>query len=150
MGRPKKLDIVKERQGTLRPSRVNNTAPAANDNIIHTPPDTLDKEAHHIWYAQSEALRQMGILSFGDQVLLEAYCRYKLQYDRITQQLESEDFIIQTNDGKTDAINPLIKLQSQIFEHLLKLSQRFGFDPLSRSSINTTPRLPNDPLGDEL
>lgn len=150
MGRPKKLDIVKERQGTLRPSRINNVAPVVKSDIILSPPPSLDKDAHGIWYAQSEALRQMGILSFGDSALLEAYCRYKLQYDKITKQLEDEDFIIQTNDGKTDVINPLIKLQSEIFGHLLKLSQRFGFDPLSRSSINTTSSLPSDPLGDEL
>jgi len=150
MGRPKKLDVVKQQQKTLRPSRINNTAPVLSNSVINSPPETLEKEAHAIWYAQSEALRQMGILSFADSVLLEAYCKYKLQYDRVTKQLEDEDFIIQTNDGKTDAINPLIRLQSEIFNHLLKLSQRFGFDPLSRSSINTTSSPNSDPLRDLL
>lgn len=150
MGRPKKLDIVKEKQKTLRPSRVNHLAPTINSHVINSPPPSLEKDAHSLWYTQSEALSQMGILSFGDSVLLEAYCKYKLQYDKITKQLEDEDFVIQTNDGKTDTINPLIRLQSEIFNHLLKLSQRFGFDPLSRSSINITSSLDNDPLKDLL
>jgi P27 family predicted phage terminase small subunit len=147
-------DKVKEQRGTLKKSRVNPGQPIARQiTTIPIPPASLPESAHRIWYDQCTNLCEMGILTAADLALVESFCVEKMKYDRATEFLETSglkkpgDMLDSTNKGNTKMVSLYIKIQDQALANMIKISSRFGFDPVSRTSIGAS-EVKNDPLSD--
>ncbi len=89
----------------------------------------------------------------ADLALVESFCVEKMKYDRATEFLETSglkkpgDMLDSTNKGNTKMVSLYIKIQDQALANMIKISSRFGFDPVSRTSIGAS-EVKNDPLSD--
>jgi len=147
----KKLPEIHIRDGTYRQDRhLPDMAKGDPVTQIPMPPPSLHKDAHAIWYSQAAALVEMRTLTSADHILLESFCNEKLKYDRATEALEYDDMIQETNNGSTQMVSLYIKIQNDCLKNMIELSKRFGFDPLSRTSIGVSKSDKKDVFKDDL
>ena len=110
----------------------------ASDNII--PPKFIENNevALEEFYRIVYELKAVGIATNVDSVLLGAYADCYSKYYESTLCMENEPLVTQyTNKGGevNDVPNPHIKIQQQYLTMMMKLSDRYGLDPASRSKI---------------
>lgn len=110
----------------------------ASDNII--PPKFIENNevALEEFYRIVDELKKVGIATNVDSVLLGAYADCYAKYYESTLCMENEPLVTQyTNKGGevNDVPNPHIKIQQQYLTMMMKLSDRYGLDPASRSKI---------------
>jgi P27 family predicted phage terminase small subunit len=139
---------VKKLNGTFRDDRyLPDYARLDTVKNIPTPPATLSKAAHEVWYIQVSAMQQMRTLTEADFVLLELFCEQKALYNKALKRLNDDDELVdETNNGATKMISQYIKIMDGAIRNMIDLSKKLGFSPLDRSSIGVTPSQPNDPL----
>jgi P27 family predicted phage terminase small subunit len=142
VGRPRKPDAVKAKQGTLRPSRVNaNPVPATVVDMIPPAPEWLDEVGQAEWIEKTRVLHKMGILERADLTLLAAYCNEWSTYILADKEMRSgvNGRIYVVKDGrkiKYAASMPWVKIAKDALEQVLKIGAEFGFSPASRSKIS--------------
>lgn len=142
VGRPKKPDAVKAKQGTLRPSRVNaNPVPATVVDMIPPAPEWLDKVGQDEWIEKTRVLHKMGMLERADLTLLAAYCNEWSIYIMADKEMRAgpNGRIYVVKDGrkiKYAASMPWVKIAKDALEQVLKIGAEFGFSPASRSKIS--------------
>ena len=110
----------------------------ASDNI--KPPKFIENNevALEEFYRIVDELTSVGIATNVDSVLLGAYADCYAKYYESTLCMEGEPLVTQyTNKGGevNDVPNPHIKIQQQYLTMMMKLSDRYGLDPASRSKI---------------
>lgn len=110
----------------------------ASDNII--PPKFIENNevALEEFYRIVDELKAVGIATNVDSVLLGAYADCYSKYYESTLCMENEPLVTQYTNKTgevNDVPNPHIKIQQQYLTMMMKLSDRYGLDPASRSKI---------------
>lgn len=108
------------------------------DNI--PPPKFIENDEIALaeFYRVVEELKKVNIATNVDSVMLGVYANCYSIYYRATLEIEEQDLITEyTNKGgaTNSVINPYIKIQQQYMASLMKISEKFGFDPSSRAKI---------------
>lgn len=101
----------------------------------------LDPVASAKWDEMVEHLAALGVLSFVDKHILTRYCVLYSQWAKCQE-------ILRTREGPTFQVfkdgqvidvrvYPEVNIAAHLFDHLLKIEDRFGLSPASRASLRT-------------
>ena len=128
---PKKLKVIK---GTFRNCRANPKEPDYPTELPEMP-DCLGETGKKEWKRMSEILLPQGLLSKIDMAALAAYCQSYGNWHDAEKQLNGENRIITTPNGR-DVPNPLIGIINKYADHMRKFLIEFGMTPASRSKVS--------------
>lgn len=90
------------------------------------------------FYRVVDELKKVNIATNVDSVMLGVYANCYSMYYRATIEIGDQGLVTEyTNKGgaTNSVVNPYIKIQKQYMDSILKLSEKFGFDPSSRAKI---------------
>lgn len=85
-----------------------------------------------------EELKKVNLVTNVDSTMLGIYADCYSKYVESTMAMSNEPLVIDyTNKGgETNSVpNPYIKIQTQYMQMLMKISEKYGLDPSSRSKI---------------
>lgn len=85
-----------------------------------------------------EELKKVNLVTNVDSTLLGIYADCYSKYVESTMAMANEPLVVEyTNKGgETNSVaNPYIKIQNQYMQMLMKISEKYGLDPSSRSKI---------------
>jgi P27 family predicted phage terminase small subunit len=147
-GRPLKPTKVKQAQGTSRKCREtkNEMLPAKIDGIP-APPDALMKneQAMKLWTDSVVELERLDMLHYVDLGVLAAYCIEMANYFNLTADCEKYGRVDKkTNRRRAEDIARLDSLKEAI-----KLTDRLGFNPASRTKISMPEKKKDNQIFDE-
>ena len=140
--------IVKEMNGTLKPSRVNSNEPVIVA-LTEAPkaPSYLPEMAKRAWRRTAATLVGMAVLTEADLVGLEAYCTLYAHWRKAERQLKGSLTI--TGTSGVIMISPYQKISRECLKEMKAWMQEFGLTPSSRSSIQVDkPAAPEDDTED--
>lgn len=128
MGRPKKNDLVKKAQGTLRKCRVNRAQMVVDGQLPQNPPPELTPDARSAWTMAVTCAKQF--LTPLDHSVLERWCRNYDLYRKLQKDVDYKGAI--DEEGKErGAFKALIKVQVV----LAKCEDQLGFNPIARQKL---------------
>lgn len=109
-----------------------------SDNIIIPKFIEHDEVAVEEYLRIVEELRKVDLVTNVDTTMLGIYADCYSKYVESTMCMANEPLVIDyTNKGgETNSVpNPYIKIQQQYIQMLMKISEKYGLDPSSRSKI---------------
>lgn len=107
-----------------------------------------DAIARGEWNRLEEELRRLGLLTVVDVTVFAAYCKWYARWRRWEDKLD--EAIKASNGASGDLViaksgyaqqSPYVSMAAKAYENMLKVADRFGFTPSSRSGLG----LPLDP-----
>lgn len=148
-GRPKIPDILKEKRGTLVPSRVNEKQPVSIDITIDDlkPPTYLNKYAKSFFINYGRQLIEMGVLKRSDLMLLESLSLQVGIYVDSMVDIKNNGITyeqINRNGGVYKQQNPSVNIANNAYKNIVTGLSKFGLTPSDRSKISI-----NIPTDDE-
>jgi P27 family predicted phage terminase small subunit len=127
-------------EGTYRPDRAN-----ANE-AFPSVPDSLDAPDHlsegaalDKWSELAPILSRNGLLTECDLDTLTLYCQTWARYVEAETRLQTEGSTTTAQSGYQQ-VSAWVTISKNTRADLLKLGDRLGLNPSSRSRINTTPQ----------
>lgn len=109
-----------------------------SDNIIIPLFIKHDEIAVEEYLRIVEELKKVDLVTNVDSTMLGIYADCYSKYVESTMAMANEPLVIDyTNKGgETNSVpNPYIKIQTQYMQMLMKISEKYGLDPSSRSKI---------------
>ena len=85
-----------------------------------------------------DELKKVNLVTNVDSTMLGIYADCYSKYVESTMAMANEPLVVEyTNKGgETNSVaNPYIKIQTQYMQMLMKISEKYGLDPSSRSKI---------------
>jgi P27 family predicted phage terminase small subunit len=140
-GRKKIPTKVKELQGTLKKSRVNeNEMQVSLVDEIPNPPEWLSDIAKNEWNKLCQELFHKKMLHAIDLRLIESYC-HSIALHIETEKLLQEKGRIQVFRNPNGSIKytqsvPHVKISNDALSRALKIATLFGITPSNRTNIN--------------
>lgn len=109
-----------------------------NDNIVIPLFIRNDDVAVEEFLRIVEELKKVNLVTNVDSTMLGIYADCYSKYVESTIAMANEPLVVEyTNKGgETNSVaNPYIKIQNQYMQMLMKISEKYGLDPSSRSKI---------------
>jgi P27 family predicted phage terminase small subunit len=139
MGRKPIPDKLKLIQGTARPDRMNEDAPALNAGLASVP-DWLSERAAEIFSQLSATLLGMGIASPDDQVALSLLASRIEEVELMTAAIEDGGRTYEQKDEQGNVrmrrAAPEVGLRNEAMRHAQSLLAEFGLTPAARSKVS--------------
>lgn len=126
----------KQRQGTLRPCRLNNCGTGVPLQRLPLPPPGLQPLGAEAWDLAGEAAIELGTLMATDLTLLEVLARSWGLSVELELEARQEGFTIAGSRGQ-QRINPLLVESRACRIETARLLASFGLSPKSRTSVDT-------------
>ena len=98
------------------------------------PMATLDDYAQRIFDYYGPMLENNGTMSRTDAFAFTMLCKKASDWLALVQNVERQKLTVM-NDKGDEKIAPLIKLEMQVFDQLVKVMREFGLTPVSRASV---------------
>jgi P27 family predicted phage terminase small subunit len=143
---PTSLRILRGNPGH-RP--LNESEPQPPADAIE-PPSYLQGVSLEKWHDVVKKLEDMSLMTNADVDTIARYCvmyeRYQKYLDQVRRGLDV--LVMREESGRVRymQITPAATMLSKLDEQMLRVEREFGFTPASRSEIQTSPKVPNDPL----
>ncbi len=135
--KPTQLKIL---QGTYRPDRANESEVFPDAPAHLTAPDHLPEGAAlDKWNELAPILSRNGLLTECDLDTLTLYCQTWARYVEAETQLHTEGSTTTAQSGYQQ-VSAWVTISKNTRADLLKLGDRLGLNPSSRSRINITPQ----------
>jgi P27 family predicted phage terminase small subunit len=102
------------------------------------------------WHEVVKKLVDMSLMTNADIDTVARYCvmyeRYHKYLDQVRRGLDV--LVMREESGRVRymQITPAATMLAKLDEQMLRVEREFGFTPASRSEIQTSPKVPNDPL----
>lgn len=137
-GRPPIPSYLKVLHGNpgKRPLNKNEPMPDISETIPD-PPVRLSHFAKKEWKNISGRLHRLGLLTEIDDRALVAYCESFAAWRKARRCVERDGMVTITKNGMA-VLNPMMKIEKQYFDQMMKLMSEFGMTPSSRSKIAVT------------
>ena len=150
-GRTPLPDVLKEAQGTLKKSRVNQAqarfgAPTSNPS----PPATLNIYGKRLWKEMLPKLLEVGLYSEGDHQAFELLCMAYGDLIQARKDLKESGTIVVTENG-TVYQHPNVGIANQAWNRCKLMLGQFGLTPAERTRVKArSPEEKNKSLADSL
>lgn len=136
-GRKPVPDVIKEAQGTLKKSRVNNSqAVFAVPEEFPKPPATMNLYGKRIWRALGPRLKEAGLYSDGDYNALELLCMAYGDMVAARKALMKSGNIVITDKG-TVYQHPNVGIANTSWKQVKDMLIQFGLTPAERTRVKT-------------
>jgi P27 family predicted phage terminase small subunit len=134
-----KATQLKILQGTYRPDRANanEASPSVPDSL--DAPSFLHGAALDKWSELAPILIRNGLLTECDLDTLTLYCQTWARYVEAETRLQTEGSTTTAQSGYQQ-VSAWVTISKNTRADLLKLGDRLGLNPSSRSRINITPQ----------
>lgn len=109
-----------------------------SDNIIIPLFIRHDEVAVEEFLRIVDELKKVNLVTNVDSTMLGIYADCYSKYVESTMAMANEPLVIDyTNKGgeTNSVVNPYIKIQNQYIQMIMKISEKYGLDPSSRSKI---------------
>jgi P27 family predicted phage terminase small subunit len=136
---------IKKLNGTFREREaVNNemNVPMLDHEAIETPAGLVNNFATTEWLKVTKILSSLEMLAETDTSLLLAYCNEMGKYFEANEHLKENGMTIITKSG--EKISPLVVISNSALQNAIKIADKFGFNPASRTKIETPVKKTND------
>lgn len=100
------------------------------------PPRYLRKAARSEWRRLAPTLEAIGLLTKADQAFFAAYCDAVANHAAVSERLDREGMTITDQFGTRK--NPLIGVQRNYAETMIRYGGRFGLSPSDRRGIKAS------------
>ena len=140
MARQRLPDAVKEKRGTLRKCRKQESIEAPAMQLVDVKvPARLKGVAKKTYEFVTRQCFAMGILAEVDIHALELYSFEYAELIRLQEQLASEGYTVDemTKNGVVTKVNPLEKVVRNKLVAVNALGSQFGWSPLSRMRLRS-------------
>lgn len=133
------MALMKDK-GYYRPSRHDSELDKieglvfVNDDYPMPPDDLIESESLYWQRAIGSFIKVNGWVAHSDLFMFKRWCKMAAFLDRLDLKCSKEDEVIMNAAGNM-VINPIYKLRESTEKNFHKVSQGFGLDPSSRSSI---------------
>jgi P27 family predicted phage terminase small subunit len=136
----KKPTELKKLEGTYRKDRAIEDEFAPNP-IRNTPiaPHFLNQWGLEEWERITPLLIDYNLLTEFDKSMLYNYCNEYGKYIECEIILRQQGRVIKTKTGYP-IVNPLESMAQRSLQNAMKIADKFGFTPASRTSISATPK----------
>lgn len=114
------------------------------------PPSYLQGVSLEKWHEVVKKLVDMSLMTNADVDTVARYCvmyeRYHKYLDQVRRGLDV--LVMREESGRVRymQITPAATMLAKLDEQMLRVEREFGFTPASRSEIQTSPKVSNDPL----
>ena len=134
-GRLPKPDVIKEAQGTLKKSRVNNSQAKFAVPVAHPkPPSTLNIYGKRLWKELIPKLIETGLYTEGDYQALELLCMAYGDMISARKELQKTGTIVVTEKG-TVYQHPNVGIANQAWTRVKLMLGEFGLTPAERTRV---------------
>lgn len=134
-GRKPLPDVVKEAQGTLKKSRVNNSQAVFDvPNTFPKPPMTLNLYGKRLWKALGPQLVEVGLYTEGDRNALELLCMAYGDMIAARKALALSGNVVITDKG-TVYQHPNVGIANTSWRMVKDMLAQFGLTPAERSRV---------------
>lgn len=140
MARQRLPDAVKEKRGTLRKCRKQDSVETPAVRLVDVKvPARLKGMAKKTYEFVTRQCFAMGILAEVDIHALELYSYEYAELVRLQEQLASEGYTVDevTKNGVVTKVNPLEKVVRNKLVAVNALGSQFGWSPLSRMRLRS-------------
>ncbi len=150
MARAKPREL-KELQGTINVTKDGKENPLKPEYGFISPPDFLSEEAKSCWDTIAPMLDRMHVIAHSDSIGMMLLCDTLAEYITLTKQVNEFDSSTYESKARSGEIvfklRPEVRRKKELFELILKLLDRYGMTPSSRSKLEVAPAGDGD--GDE-
>lgn len=134
-GRPPLPTAVKEAQGTLEKSRVNNDeARFAIPEVFPKAPLILNAPGKKLWRELGPRLKEAGLYSDGDYTALELLCAAYGDWIEARKSIKVTGTVIYTITGSAYQ-HPLVGIANTNWKMIKEMLAQFGLTPAERSRV---------------
>lgn len=148
-GRKRQPTKLKELKGTVDERWINpDEAEVKPIKEIPKPPVKLNARGKALWDDACRWLKDIDMLHGIDLQSLAAYCREMAMYHQCMEMVEKDGAVIPFENGKQEMmqINPAYKAAKIAFDNAMKVADKFGFNPSSRSQLSIKAAQPDSPI----
>lgn len=140
---------IKKLQGTFKPSReVQNEMQPPAVNSVDTPSGLINEYANREWLKITRILSDLGMLAETDMSLLLFYCNELGISAACYDIIKKNGYTFSTPNG-FEQQRPEVLIGNKALQNVIKLSDKFGFNPAARTKIEAPAKQDKDPF-DEL
>jgi len=141
-GRKPVPDAIKEAQGTLKKSRVNNSQAVFEvPEAFPKPPSTMNLYGKRLWRELGPQLKEAGLYSSGDYTALELLCMAYGDMVAARKALMKSGNIVIT-DKATVYQHPNVGIANTAWKQVKDMLTQFGLTPAERTRVKALS--PND------
>lgn len=134
-GRPPLPTAVKEAQGTLEKSRVNNNEARFDvPEVFPKPPLTLNSSGKKLWKELGPRLKEAGLYSEGDYTALELLCAAYGDWIAARKEIKITGMVIYTDTGSAYQ-HPLVGIANTNWKMIKEMLAQFGLTPAERTRV---------------
>lgn len=101
-------------------------------------PEGLGEFGEALWNSVAPYLAANGLLSCEGAPLLEQACRHYERARQAGRQLAEQDMVVITAQGSLQ-VNPLVRIEQQSTQMVLRILQNYGCTPSSRTGLTAAP-----------
>jgi P27 family predicted phage terminase small subunit len=131
----KKSVEQKKQEGTYRADRDTGVKIEALDKMPAPDPKlNLSKEAKGLWYTYGNQLIYNGLMTFLDLVTFGRYCKLYDTALAMHKDIDDNGPFQRTQSGY-EQVRPCVGLLSNCESEMLKIEDRFGLSPVSRTKV---------------
>jgi P27 family predicted phage terminase small subunit len=146
-----KPTVLKEREGTVRPSRAPQHEPQPSRGVPACPKGVAgDADAKHCWNVLAPHLANLRLITQVDGLDFEGLCRaysVAVKADRIiSSKGKKGGVLVKAQYGDGWQANPAISISRLAWAEVRKFAAEFGLSPAARTRVNAPPA---DPVKDE-
>lgn len=138
-GQNRKPTVIKQTQGTEKPSRANPREPKVTPGIPQ-PPTWLCEDGVIEYERLAPMVKEMNVCSLNDGDALALAADALRQYKELDKQIGRKLLLkVDTKYGYKEVRNPLIVARTDAWSRFQRQLVRFGMDPSSRGAVTTLP-----------
>lgn len=138
---------IKKIKGTYRDREAmdNEMQPPKLESDTNAPGELVNEFATDEWLRQTKVLSGLGMLTETDLSLLLSYCNECGTYYEAMQQIKENGYYQETKaNGRI--ISSSYTIANRALANMIKLSDKFGFNPAARTKIEMPKQKSNDPF----
>lgn len=140
---------IQKIQGTYRERERNKNemSPPTIEVPTEAPGELVNELAINEWNRQTKVLNSLGMLAETDLSLLLSYCNEAGTYFEAMADIKENGFYQMTKaNGKI--ISSAYTIANRALANMIKLADKFGFNPAARTKIEQPGKVENDPFED--
>lgn len=134
-GKVPKPDAIKEAQGTLKKSRVNNDQPVFDvPKDLPKPPNTMNIYGKRLWNAMLPMLVNVGLYTEADYNAFELLCMAYGDMIKARKDLAKSGTVVLSPNGAVYQ-HPNVGIANQAWKRVKDMLTQFGLTPAERSRV---------------
>lgn len=136
-GRPRKPTALRGIDGGKAPKRGEPAEPKPEAAIRR--PQSLTARAKVHWEKLAPSLVKSGVLTEWDVNLFAGYCEAAARFDEARKLVSKHGLTVPGRTAGQFVKNPMIQVQRDALDEMLRIGARFGLSPSDRAGIKVKP-----------